>query len=386
MKTREKRGATIGTEPARTPSAPGGFSLLELLVAMAIFTAVSAAAFTLFNQQQASANQEQGQVGLNIGLRNALSMIQMDVANAGSGLLAGANVPSWPVGVTFSLPPSGTCYTAGNPPSYSAACFDSLNIIAASSGAVPANATDSTGGNTGANCSDTSAGTAYTQAAAGLTLANTAAQFTNGSQLLFVSSNGRKITTVILTGNASVVGSAVQLTFGATNAAGINASDPLSIATQALVNNVVNDVWTDTAAFSDQLTNQFCGSDWVIKLAPITYQVSTTNAGDPQLTRTQNGSTTVVMDQVIGFKVGASVWNDGSGGTDSTYAPYYYDPSAFPNPNDFALIRSVRVSLIARTAPNTNPTYTFRNSFDGGPYQIQGAAVVVNPRNMSMND
>jgi hypothetical protein len=28
----------------------------------------------------------------------------------------------------------------------------------------------------------------------------------------------------------------------------------------------------------------------------------------------------------------------------------------------------------------------FKNAFDNGHYQVQGIAVVVNPRNMSMND
>jgi len=97
--------------------------------------------------------------------------------------------------------------------------------------------------------------------------------------------------------------------------------------------------------------------------------------------------TSIVMEQVVGFKVGASVWNDGAGGTDTTYSPYYYDPATFPNkPNDFSLVRSIRISIIARTAPSRNPTNQFRNAFDNGAYQIQGAAVVVNPRNMSMND
>jgi len=53
--------------------------------------------------------------------------------------------------------------------------------------------------------------------------------------------------------------------------------------------------------------------------------------------------------------------------------------------SDFALIRSVRVSLIARTNPNPDPSYTFRNTFDGGPYQVVNATVVINPRNMTMN-
>jgi hypothetical protein len=357
------------------------------MAALAIFSIVTAAAFSLFNQQQTSASGIQGQVGLNIGLRNAISMMEMDLSNSGSGLVAGANVPSWPIGVTFSLPPAGTCYTAGNPPSYGASCFDKLNIITSNTGTTPANATDSSGATGASHCSDTSTGVAYSQAAPTLTLAQTAAQFRNLDQLLFVSSDGHKITTVILTANATVAGGAVRLNFGATTATGVNAADPLNIAKVAITSTVLNDVSTNTAAFSDQLSNQFCGPDWIIKLAPIVYGVDTTTASDPKLVRTQNGTTSTIMDQVIGFKVGASVWNDGSGGTNATYSRYFYDPGLFPNhPNDFSLVRSIRVSLIARTTPTSNPTYTFRNNFDNGPYQIQGAAVVVNPRNLSMND
>jgi hypothetical protein len=46
----------------------------------------------------------------------------------------------------------------------------------------------------------------------------------------------------------------------------------------------------------------------------------------------------------------------------------------------------VRVSLIARTQPSTDPSFTFRNAFDNGPYIVQGASVVVDPRNLSMNE
>jgi hypothetical protein len=55
-------------------------------------------------------------------------------------------------------------------------------------------------------------------------------------------------------------------------------------------------------------------------------------------------------------------------------------------PYDFSAVRSVRTSIIARTPPSSDPNYPFRNSFDGGAYQILGASVVVNPRNLSMND
>jgi hypothetical protein len=58
--------------------------------------------------------------------------------------------------------------------------------------------------------------------------------------------------------------------------------------------------------------------------------------------------------------------------------------STASDPYNFSLVRAIRVSLIGRTAPDYRTRYT--NSFDSGPYQVQGTAVVINPRNMSMND
>jgi hypothetical protein len=102
------------------------------------------------------------------------------------------------------------------------------------------------------------------------------------------------------------------------------------------------------------------------------------------------------MEQILGFKVGATIWNDASTNTTDQFAMsglYQYDASTYCNvtcPGDmafnFAVVRSVRVSIIGRTAPDWRGTYTYRNTFDNGPYQVQGVAVVVNPRNMSMND
>ena len=111
-----------------------GFSLLELLVAMAVFLTVSAVSFTLFSRHQALLSEEQLTVGLNIGLRNALAQVQLDLVNSGNGLILGINVPAWPVGVTIqnSNPTPATCDpTASNPPVYAAACFDTLNVVLA---------------------------------------------------------------------------------------------------------------------------------------------------------------------------------------------------------------------------------------------------------------
>ena len=89
-----------------------GFSLIELIVAMAVFLVIGGASF-LFSRHQTLLSQEQGVAGLNIGLRNALSQLQLDVVNAGYGLILGANVPAWPVGVTIvNSNPTTSCYTA----------------------------------------------------------------------------------------------------------------------------------------------------------------------------------------------------------------------------------------------------------------------------------
>jgi len=378
-----------------------GFSLLELVVAMAIFLLVGACALTLFSHQQTNANSQQGLAGLNIGIRNTTAQLQLDLANAGSGNYSGYNVPTWPLGVTIvnNVPAAGTsCYnTTTN--AYTTNCFDQLNILIAanSTSYPPINATDSTGAGGTTNCSYTNAGVAYGQAASGQTLATTAGYFSSGNQLLFLNSTGTNITSVVLTANPTVVGSAVRFTFNATNSDGSNslANDPLDITAcgGATCPTSLHPPAAPLPVLLTYLGDQYCGSDWIIKLAPITYQVNASNPNDPQLVRVQGGTTTVVMDQVIGFKIGATLWNSI---TDTVSPQYNYNASIYdvnnnsPPPYDaaylFSFVRSLRVSLIARTVPSSDPSFTFTNDFDGGRYQVQGASVVVNPRNLSMRD
>lgn len=362
-----------------------GFSLLEVTLATAIFLIISGAAFTLFSREQTTFLRQTGQVGINVALRNATAQIQMDVSNAGAAYFQAANIPAWPVGVTVMnhvVPLTSSCYNAASF-IYTAQCFDVMNIIAGADPATfpPINATDSTGGTAVTNCSLTSSGTAYGEAAPGLTLAQTAAKFSAGDQILFLAANAKKMTSVILTANPSASGTAVQFAFNATKADGTNtlANDPLDI---TACDNL-------TCPTPNNFGSQFCAGDWIIKLAPITYQVDLSNSSDPKLTRTVNGTASTVMNQVIGFKIGATIWNSGN---TTVSAPYNYDASTYTNNVagdqawNFTLVRSVRVSLIGRTTPNFNPNYAFRNVFDNGPYQVEGMSIVVNPRNMSMND
>ena len=78
-----------------------GFSLLELLVAVVLFTVISGVAFTLLSQQQNASQGLQGQVALNMALRNTESLLQMDLANAGNGYYQIQNMANGVLGVAI---------------------------------------------------------------------------------------------------------------------------------------------------------------------------------------------------------------------------------------------------------------------------------------------
>jgi type II secretory pathway pseudopilin PulG len=394
------------------------------MVAMAIFLLVSASVFILFSQQQTNANQQQGLVGLNIGIRNAMAQLQLDLANAGSANYAGYNIPTWPIGVTIVnnvTPPGTSCYNATTG-TYGTNCFDQLNILMPDPNAPLILVTSPTGGTT--NCPSTyvtggGPAVAYGQAASGQQPATTAGYFHQGDQLLFLKSDGSEMTTVVLTQDAAAYPSnqpvAVQFTFNPTNSDGSNststnfnigsttvANDPLDITACGGYPCPTHDTIHGPAPPA-YLGCSFCGSDWIFKLAPIIYYVDASNPKDPQLMRQQGTNNPVpVMDQVIGFKVGAAIWNSANDNYTWGSSYYFYDASQYnintavdpttgiaqspDSPYLFPFIRSVRVSLIGRTQPSIDPSFTFRNAFDGGPYMVQGASVIVSPRNLSVKD
>ncbi len=439
----------------------GGFSLVEMLVAMAIFLIVGGTALTLFSRHESLLSQEQGLGGLNIGLRNALSQIQMDVVNAGSGLIMGVNIPAWPVGVTISNsnPTSSTCNPpATTPATYAAACFDSLNIVMVDPKTPPLQLPSSYGSTSQTTCLNTN-GSSCTAAAT--TLGSATATTVTGSlaynasyssstyysnfllndYILFVdvaqSSGQEYFTTAKLTAAGSNVSPNIQLSFdetqpGGFNYSGTSSNDPLGMTTPYCYVNTTNGsptvTWASgtysfvtgtswanqaiqignipytistvnsttgltlasnaTATVSSgplyttrALTNTYYAGDWVLRLQPIQYSVSVANPSDPQLIRTQGGVSTVVMDQVIGFKVGAVWWNNTLALDD-----FQYDYLSSDYGNNFSLVRAVRVSIIGRTTPSTDPTYQYQNPFDNGRYQIRGSSIVVNPRNLTMSN
>lgn len=340
-----------------------GYSLAEMLVAMGVFLTVSAAALSIYSQHQPVYRQQQELSALNLNLRNAMSQLQLDLANAGTGVVVGANIPNFPIGVSIqNSVGAGSCYDPTTN-TYTAQCFDTLHIVAIDPNVPPMHPED-----IGTNCVSTTSSILFAQPPSGMTAAQAASYFHQGDQLLVLKNDGSQLSTVVLSQDGGTSGGKVRLQHNPTAVDGTNstADDPLFLTVNPLPNN--------------KLGTTFCDNDWVLKLNAITYRVDTSNPSNPVLVRQQGGQSDVVADQVIGFKVGASLWN----GTTTSSEEYNFDSASYGY--DFSLIRSVRISLIGRTTPNTDPTYKFRNTFDQGPYQIQGISIVVNPRNLSMKD
>jgi prepilin-type N-terminal cleavage/methylation domain-containing protein len=435
-----------------------GFSLLELAVAMSIFLVVGGTALTLFSRHETLLSKEQGIAGLNIGLRSALSQIQVDAVNAGSGIITGAQIPSWPVGMTIvnSNPSASPACSPATSGTYTANCFDSLNIVMVDPNTPPLQLVSTYGAPSGTTCLNTNGSTCTTAAntpsstatltltgsvPSGYTAATVAPEYKAGDEVLLVDVsqlNGQQyFTTAKLSAVGATSGSNVQLTFYETQQGGFNygntiANDPIAMTSPYCYVNTTNgsatvswnsgsNSFTTGSAWANQqiqigntsytvasvassssltltstatatlsaaplyttyaLTNSFYSGDWVLRMLPIQYTVNTSNTSDPQLVRTQAGTSNVVMDQVIGFKVGAVWWNNSLNLND-----FQYDYLSSDYGNNFSLLRAVRVSIIGRTTPSSDPLNTYVNPFDGGRYQIRGNSIIVNPRNLTMSN
>ena len=408
MNTRSNRAKSSG----RRNAGQAGFTLVELLVAAVIFMIVSGATLSLFAQHLPIFSRQQNLAEVNIALRNSVAQMQLDISNAGSNYYTGLNIPNYPVGVVVKnnvVASGGDCRT-GTPPAYGANCFDTLNIIVADSTTPPTQPSTSTGG-----CTDTSsAATIYLgppaaippavipgqapYATAALATA-AAANYKTGDLILFVKNDGSQYTTVKLSANGSTG------TIGAFTNKYVTLTGHTTTSTTVGTpgkNTSTDDPYDMTTNYNILLGESFCPADsWALRLTPIQYSVDLTDTSNPVLTRSVAGtaqtlSQKTLATQIIGFKVGASLYNSTTD-TDSTtycFSARAYDancPGVAAGTDgawayNYTLVRSVMISLIGRTKPVTDPTYTFRNVFDQGAYEIQGVSVVVNPRNMSMAD
>lgn len=412
-----------GKLPRHNRRAMRGFSLVELIVAMAAFLVVSGVAFSLFNQHVTVAMRQQNLSGVNIGLRNAMSQLQMDLAGSGEDLLS--SVPS--AGQSFSLgviinnnvpgtAPACAPSTADWSYPVQSACFDSLTIINPKSSCPVLDINDPASSQESLSTSSIIWGDDPNNPGNSTTLANDAPCFQNGDELLVIQlpTSGQQqvqcdsgafnycIAVVTLTSDAQVSGSNIQLQHNPTGAS----SDPLGIVFSA--SNGTN------FPKANCLTTSFSNGAYIIDLGTgsndITYavQANPANASDPQLLRCLGTSCTatneqVLTDQVIGFKVGASLWDSAQNGA-TDIANYFYNaadycsdaisgadctttPPPANDPYDFTLLRSLRISMVGRTAPNSDLSLRgFANTFDGGPYLTQPTSVVVDLRNLSNPD
>jgi prepilin-type N-terminal cleavage/methylation domain-containing protein len=372
-----------------------GFTLVELLIATAIFLIIGAATLQLFAQHQPIFNQQQNLAEVNIALRNAVAQMQLDIANAGANYYTGVNIPNYPVGVVVNnnVVASGGDCRSGTPLQYGTNCFDNISIITADSATAPTNPSNGSGGcavASGTSLYLAPLGTSgYATSAAATTAA---ASYLNGDQILLLKNDGSQYTTVKLTAagsTATVSGNKfVLLTHTATTSTTVSGTTYTGFNTAASG----NDPYNMTTNVNSLLNEQFCTTDYVLRITPIQYKVDLTDPTNPVLTRTVAGLTQTLSQktlatQIIGFKIGVSLFNNT---TDTDTTTYGFDASSYNNgssvPYNYTLVRSVMVSLIGRTKPTTDPSYKFRNSFDSGAYEIQGVSVVINPRNMSMTD
>lgn len=428
------------------------------MIAVALFTVISGVAFSLMYQQQNASQGTQGQVALNMALRNTESLLQMDLANAGNGYYQTPNMSNNALGVsiTNNVVTSGSvCYTTVTPTSpmmpnklYGVKCFDQLNIVSFVDPSLTAQNIPTPVLNpstaTYVDVSSASSVTATIPASYTGTAAQAASAFHAGDYLLFLTNNGPggttipaytvvPITSVTPSGNTIIFG----ITHTTTNGNGSNSltNDPFDLST---CDGVSPCPPASVPLTSVYLTNKFYPTDYILKIVPVSYQVcngpgsptvptgalytcdQSTNSPDinnPKLWRIMKSNATqgvaaspancsasgttgccpanyvcsVVMEQVLGFKVGATIWNAANAGSaDVSY--YDYDASSYTQNTaadqayNFSNIVSVRISLIGRTAPAVTQNYVYKNSFDGGPYQVQGMALVVNPRNMNQQN
>ena len=408
-----------------------GFTLIEMMVAMAIFIIVASAAFSLFNQHQTVAIQQQTLSTVNIGLRNAMAQLQMDISGGGQNLLLGLpsvnGIPVTPFGlgaiiqnnVAGTAPACAANTSSWAYPTSGSACFDSLAIVGtkpctlAGGTAAPVLAISDVSDNLN------SSGTIHLTDPNSGSASNDASCFTSGDEILVIQYNTVSatplcasgttssycITVTTLSANATSSGSTVTLTANTVTSAGLPSAttDPLGVVYRSAT--ITN--------FANELQSAFTTGAYVVDLGTGTgdtwYSVmaNPSNSTDAQLVRCPGGPCTttnaqLLADQVIGFKVGAGLWGADYNSSAANVGSYFYDstkycngglvdctvsPPASYDPGDFALIRSLRISMIARTQPKTTQAFAgFQNGFDGGPYLVQQASVIIDMRNMTINE
>jgi type II secretory pathway pseudopilin PulG len=365
-----------------------GFSLVELLVALGVFMIVGGAAVGVISKHMPLFTEQQNQSAMNVAMRNAIAQMQMDVVNAGAGYYPSQDIPAWPIGVTIENRNGGGCFNAASG-TYTANCFDTLNVIAFDTTTTPVAHLTASCATPASTTGPTASPLIISPADAGVSAATLAGAIKNGDELLVLKNDASQLTMVNVIADATVSGGNVSVPIDPTAGNGTNSSDSLHL-TDAGQMSLANGSEA-TGGGTPVLGTSFCSTDWVLKLAPITYGVDTSDNRNPKLYRQVGGPAgkrDVLAEQIVGFKVGASLRTPPPPGCNYEFS---YDSLNPAGPlcgynGDWAAITSVRISVIGRTSANTNVQSHFRNSFDGGGYKVEGVSVVVSPRNLTMNN
>ncbi len=351
---------------------------------MSVFLVVGGAAVALVRRHAPLFNSAQNQAGLNITLRNAVAQLQMEVVNAGTGYSASSPVPFWPVGMTITPATDNTCKGTRI---YTSACYDTLVLIDADTN-VPALAPSDAGGNPVDTTKTQDIFLSWPGNPAGATTNqydSWAASLKQNDEIMLIQggtdmvAGQPAITVVVLAQNAVRNGNAVQIrTTGLTQT--ITAASKLCPGATVDITGIppaqdpmkiydIGECLRFTGAFNP-------GLDYGIKLRATTYSIDTvTDATNPKLVRTApDGTVDVIAEQIVGFNV--------SGWSSNTNA-YSNNPADYKS--DWASLRSLQIQLVARATPNSDNASSFQNSYDQGPYQVQGMSVVINPRNLNTN-
>lgn len=359
------------------------------MVTLGVFLVISGAALSLVSKHMPLFASQQNQAGMNFGLRNAAAQLQIDGANAGSGFYPSQSTTSFPIGMIIAPGNSGTnCYDEATH-TYGQDCFDAITILKVDPNTPPAQVIQS-----GTSCESTTAGSLFVKSAT--TPAEDLAKFYKaGDYVLLLNVSDGTMTVVMLSDDAKTSADKVHFQHHKTKAdKDSDGETPLYPG----VNDPQYDPFGITTTKNNKLGENFCEGDWAVKITPVVYRVDAKDSANPKLVRLQVGVSDcdplvnaspyddkcVIAEQVIGFRVGAQISEPPDAGAKATDCkPYCYDPSSYGM--KWNEVRSVRVTLVGRTAPNKSPG-AGHNDFDKGPYKIEAVSVVLNPRSLSLSD
>src|SRR5882672_5707739 len=133
-----------------------GFTLVELMVAMAVFMVIGGAAIKLVRAHMPLVSSSQNQAGLNMALRSVAAQMQLDAVNAGSGYSEVSPANTWNMGIVVGNRVTTTdCHDPATFV-YSGGCFDSFSIVANDTTVAVGNPSDASGSiAVGTHCTDT---------------------------------------------------------------------------------------------------------------------------------------------------------------------------------------------------------------------------------------